>query len=95
MASRYLGRRSRHVVYGPLGPRVSVVIQMIGRAMAWLIWAVRGRREMVAERVERVDKESREVRHDFKNVQSGADLLHRLISRMRDDGSFERRDRPS
>jgi hypothetical protein len=62
--------------------------------MAWLIWAVRGRREIIADRVERIDKESREVRHDFKNVQSKADLLHRLVSRMRDDGSFEQRNRP-
>jgi hypothetical protein len=41
--------------------------------------------------LERVDKETREVRHTLRNVQSSTQTLRSLILRMRDDGSFEER----
>jgi hypothetical protein len=40
-------------------------------------------------RVEKMDQQHREVRHDLKNVQASADALYQLVLRMREDHSWQ------
>lgn len=44
--------------------------------------------EDIAKRVERMDKQNREVRHDLKNIEFRADALRQLVMNMREDDAW-------
>jgi hypothetical protein len=51
--------------------------------------------EDLTQRLERMDHQHREVRHDIKNVETRLDLIKRLVTDMRDESPSWKRDNPS
>jgi uncharacterized protein (UPF0335 family) len=59
----------------------------------WLFRLFTGRKERLTERVERLDHQNRELRHDLRNIAAKADSLHQLFSKIRDDETWRRPER--
>ncbi len=64
---------------------------MIDWLIAILRNALSGRCGNVEQHLEKVDQETREVKHTLRNLQASSEAISLLIRRMREDGSFEDR----
>lgn len=50
-------------------------------------------RDDIIKKVEKMDKQGREIGHDLKNLHQRSSALHQLVSKMRSDEAWEREKR--